>query len=110
MSTKELVILSKNYHKNKRQHGSPFPSNREKLRKHKFCLILGSAQYDDVPERELIVCATASLGRGGIVALAVSGEGAVLVGGGAGAEATCVRGATRACDDEDEGEGRSRRR
>ena len=45
---------------------------------------------DDVPERELIVRPTAGLGHDGIAALAVSGEGALLVEGGAGAEATCV--------------------
>ena len=58
---------------------------------------------DDVPERELLVRPMDGLGHGGIVALAVGGEGAVLVEGGAGAEATCVRGATRARDDEGEG-------
>ena len=58
---------------------------------------------NDVPERELLVRPTAGLGHGGIAALAVGGEGALLVEEGAGAEATCVRGATRARDDEGEG-------
>ena len=68
---------------------------------------------DDVPEQELLVRPTAGLGHGGIAALAVGGEGVVLVEGGAGAEATCVRGATRARDDEGETverEGAARRR
>ena len=60
-------------------------------------------RYDDVPERELLVRPTAGLGHGGIAALAVGGEGALLVEGGAGAEAACVRGATRARNDEGEG-------
>ena len=34
---------------------------------------------DDVPERELLVRPTAGLGHGGIAALAVGGEGALLV-------------------------------
>ena len=53
---------------------------------------------DDVPKRELLVRPAAGLGHSGIVALAVGGEGAALVEGGAGVEATCVLGATRTRD------------
>ena len=58
---------------------------------------------DGVPERELRIRLTAGSGHSGIVALTVGGEGAVLVGGGAGGGDVGVRGVTRARDVEGEG-------
>ena len=58
---------------------------------------------DDIPEQELRVRPTVGLGHSGIVTLAVGGEGAVLVGGGAGGGDVGVHGVTRARDVEGEG-------